>query len=69
MHAGYDTQQTHMEGLVRVGDERDEDREDHIDEQSDKNIEIDFGEDVSCLGSSGHPFVCSEHIISIDQGE
>ena len=35
---------TYMQCLIGVRDEGDEDREDHIDEQRDEDVEIDLGE-------------------------
>ena len=41
----------YVQCLIGVRDEGDEDREDHIDEQRDEDVEIDLGE---YPGSSGH---------------
>ena len=59
----------HMQGLVGVGDQGDEHGQHHIDEQSDEDIEVDFGEDVGSSGCCGHSLVSSKHVVPIDKGE
>lgn len=60
---------THMQCPVGVLNERDEDREDHVDEERHKDVEVDFGEDVNKYRRIGCQAICGKHVITIDEGE
>lgn len=59
----------YLDGLVGVGDEGDEERQHHVDEQGDEGVEVSPAEDphqsvfVLKLGEGG------EHVVAIQQGE
>ena len=60
---------THMQCPIGVLNERDEDREYHINEQSYEDIEVDLGEDEDKCRRIGCQTVRCKHVITIDEGE
>ena len=60
---------TYVECLIGVWDERDEDREDHIDEQRNEDIEVDLGENPGSIRWIRHHDIGVVHVITIDKGE
>lgn len=59
----------HLDGVVGVGDEGDEEAEDHIDEERDKGVEIDPAEHPHQLALLLHVLEGGVHVVAIDQGE
>ena len=58
-----------MQCLISIRDERDEDRENHINEESNEDVKVDLGEDISSSGFLGHLAVSGKHVVSIDERE
>ncbi len=58
-----------MKSLIGVRDEGDEDRQNHVDEEADKDVQVDLPEDIGWGGHFRHAFISCVHVISVDQGE
>ena len=61
--------QRHLDGVVGVGDEGDEEAEDHVDEERNKGVEVDPAESPHQAALLLHVLKGGEHIVSVDQRE
>ena len=59
----------YLDGLVGAGDEGDEERQHHVDEEGDEGVEVDLAEDpdqgaAALQAGEGH-----EHVVAVDERE
>ena len=59
----------HLDGVVGVGDDGDEEAEDHVDEERDKSIEVDPAEHPHHAALLLHVLKGGKHVIPVDQRE
>lgn len=59
----------HLDGVVRVGDERDEQTEHHVDEQRHKRVEIQAAEEPHHVTLLLHVLEGGEHVVAVDEGK
>ena len=60
---------THLDGLVRVHDDRDEDTEDDIDEEADEDVEVDAAVPPRVRVLITDRFKRIVHVVSVDERE
>lgn len=59
----------HLDGVVGVGDDCDEEAEDHVDEERHKGVEVDSAEDPHHAALVHHVLEGGKHVVSVDQRE
>lgn len=59
----------HLDGLVGVGDEADEEAEHHVDEEGDEGVEVDAAEQPHHVRLVPHLLEGGVHVIAVDQRE
>lgn len=60
---------SHLDGVVGVGDDCDEQAEDHVDEERHKGVEVNPAEDPHHAVLVLHVLEGGKHVVSVDQGE
>lgn len=68
-YSGVITVKSHLDGVVGVGDDRDEKAEDHVDEERHKGVEVNPAEDPHHAVLVLHVLEGGKHVVSVDQGE
>lgn len=58
-----------LDGVIGVGDEGDEEAEDHVDEEGDEGVEVDPAEGPHQLALLLHVLEGGEHVVPVDQRE
>lgn len=58
-----------FDGLVSAGDERDEQRQDHVDEERDEGVQVDLAEQPHQGAAVLHFSKRHEHVVPVNQGE
>lgn len=58
---------TDLDGLVGVGDERDEEAEHHVDEDGDEGVEVEPAEKPHRVTLVSHPQEGVVHVVAIDE--
>lgn len=61
--------QHHLDGVIGVGNDGDEEAEDHVDEERHKSVEVDPAESPHQAALLLHVLKGGEHVISVDQRE
>lgn len=61
--------QTHLDGLVAVRDESDEEAEHHVDEEGNKGVEVKPAEEPHHVALVSHPLEGGVHVVSVDERE
>lgn len=59
----------HLDGVVGVGDDCDEEAEDHVDEERHKAVEVDSAENPHEAALLLHVLEGGKHVVSVDQRE
>lgn len=59
----------HLDCVVCVGDDGDEEAEDHVYEERHKGVEVDSAEDPHQVVLLLHVLESGKHVVSVDQGE
>lgn len=65
----FERSQHHLDGVVGVGDDGDEEAEDHVDEKRHKGVEVDPAESPHQAALLLHVLKGGEHVVSVDQRE
>lgn len=60
---------SHLDGVVGVGDDCDEEAEDHVDEERHKGVEVNPAEDPHHAVLALHVLEGGKHVVPVDQGE
>lgn len=59
----------YLDGLVRSGDEGDEQRQDHVDEERDEGVQVDLAEEPHQRAAHLHLGERHKHVVTVDEGE
>jgi len=59
----------HLDGLVGIGDEGDEEAEHHVDEEGDEGVEVDAAEQPQHVRLVPHLLEGGVHVVAVDQRE
>lgn len=60
---------SHLDGGVGVGDDGDEEAEDHVDEERYEGVEVDPAENPNKAALLVHVLKGGEHVVPVDEGE
>ena len=66
---GSGEEEKHLDGLVGVGDEGDEEAEHHVDEEGDEGVEVDSAEQPHQVRLVPHGFEGGVHVVAVDERE
>jgi len=58
-----------LDSLVGITDDTNEQAEDHINEERDEGVQVDFAEDPHSITLLVHLGKCHEHVVTVDQRE